>query len=93
MIPPFNSTTEKAFKEIPLTSAGRVLIENAIKNDLKYLSVFGEIKVSVIIVGPDRIDILINWFTDIGRPRVTTIKIKKAEDGDFFAMDFNDDFL
>jgi hypothetical protein len=41
----------------PLTSFGRLKIEQAIKNDLKFMSDFAEVQVQVKIIGPDKIAI------------------------------------
>lgn len=90
-----NSEVEKAFREIPLTSAGRVSIENIINQNLLFLKPLGEVKVSVKIIDTDKIDILLKWFMLDGTAKTTRIRIIKnidSDDGDFFQMDFNDDF-
>ena len=53
----FNSKTERALNTIPLTSSGRALIEQAAKDDLSYLSVVGNVNVTVSITGVDRLEI------------------------------------
>lgn len=53
----YNSKTERALNTIPLTSAGRALIEQAVKDDLSYLSAIGTVTVSVSITGVDRLEI------------------------------------
>jgi hypothetical protein len=53
----FNSKTERALNTIPLTSSGRSLIEQAVKDDLNYLSVVGKVNVTVSITGVDRLEI------------------------------------
>lgn len=53
----YNSKTERSLNIIPLTSAGRALIEQAVKDDLSYLSAIGTITVNVSITGVDRIEI------------------------------------
>lgn len=53
----FNSLTEKALDEIPLTSSGRLLIEEAIKKDLEFMRPFANVSVSTEIVATDHIRI------------------------------------
>ena len=55
----FNSLTEKTLQITPLTSSGRLIIENAIKSDLEFMAPFAEVKVTTQIISTDRIDILI----------------------------------
>ncbi len=53
----FNSKTERGINNIPLTSAGRALIEQAVKDDLNYLTAIGSVNVNVSIIGVDKIEI------------------------------------
>lgn len=53
----FNSETERVLNSTPLTSAGRVLIEEAIKKDLSFLREIADVSVSVSIISDDRIAI------------------------------------
>lgn len=55
----FNSLTEKTLQITPLTSSGRLIIENAIKSDLEFMAPFAEVTVTTQIISTDRIDILI----------------------------------
>jgi hypothetical protein len=55
----FNSETEKALHDIPLTSSGRLLIEQAIKNDLLFMRPFAEVKVQTEIIATDNLKISI----------------------------------
>lgn len=55
----FNSTLEKTLTEVALNSSGRLIIEEAVRNDLKFLNSFAEIRVSTEVTGVDRISILI----------------------------------
>ncbi len=87
-----NSTTEKAFQEIPLTSAGRVIIENSMKSDLKFMTDFGSVEISTEIVATDRLDTIIKWFLLDGTPVVSSLIFKESPEGDFFLFDFNNDF-
>jgi len=53
----FNSLTEKTLQETPLTSSGRLIIENAIKADLEFMAPFAEVTVVTEIVATDQINI------------------------------------
>jgi hypothetical protein len=55
----FNSETERLLNNVTLNSAGRLLIEETIKNDLSFLNPFARIVVEVRILSVDRISILI----------------------------------
>lgn len=88
----FNSITEKILNTTELTSGGRVVIENAIKNDLQFLSPQSKIKVTVTIVATDRINILIGISTELDGEIVITANFKRKADGDWVFEDFNDDF-
>ena len=60
----FNSETERAINTIPLTSAGRGLIENAIRKDLDFLKDFINVDVQVSITATDRIE----WLITLTKP-------------------------
>lgn len=51
----FNSITEKTLMEQPLTSAGRIRIEEAIKQDLLHMKKFADVLVQTQIVAVDKI--------------------------------------
>jgi hypothetical protein len=90
----FVSNVERFLQDTPLTSSGRVMIENAMKGSLKFMSDLGEVTVKVTIVATDRINAEFKWYTLEGIPKTYTVKYGKSEDGDFFVLDFNnDDFL
>jgi hypothetical protein len=89
----FNSTVERVINKTALTSSGRVVIENAIKNDLQFLLPQATITVSVSIVATDRLNVNIKIVLDNQNEQITIINFKKSSDGDFFIMDFNNDFL
>lgn len=59
---PYNCLTEKALIDNPLTSAGRLKIEEAIRSDLLYLNSIPDTtySISTQITAPDRLDITIN---------------------------------
>jgi phage gp46-like protein len=89
----FNSQTERVINTTALTSQGRVLIENAIKADLKFLQDLGaEVSVSVSITATDRIDVNVKIQQPAGGTRIIIINFKKKSNGDFYIFDFNDDF-
>jgi len=50
-----NSQTERILNTTSLNSAGRIRIEQTVKNDLAFLSKLGAVTVAVSIVGIDRI--------------------------------------
>jgi hypothetical protein len=83
----FNSLTEYALNNTPLTSAGRATIENAIKKDLLFLK---PSVVQVSIISDNHISALIRG--DFGETIINFIK-RSTGNGDFFFMDFNDDFF
>ncbi len=52
-----NSQTERTLMTTALTSTGRVVIENAVKADLAFMSEFADVTVAVSIVSDDRVQI------------------------------------
>ena len=91
----FNSNTERILNTTALTSVGRVKIENAIKSDLKFMSDTGiTITVVVSIVETNKISVeLTAIFPVTGNQKVAIINFIKKAGGDFFAIDFNNDFF
>jgi hypothetical protein len=80
----FNSLTERTLNNTPLTSAGRALIESAIKKDLSGLNT----AVTVQIVSTDRIDVTIkNTLAPGSEPIKKFSFTRNPITGDF---DFND---
>lgn len=55
----FNSLTERRLGDTPLTSAGRITLENAVKKDLAFMSPFAKVDVSVSIIATDQVMISI----------------------------------
>lgn len=53
----FNSQTERTLNTVVLNSAGRVIIEEAIKSDLAFMNSFAQVAVDVVIISTDRIAI------------------------------------
>lgn len=89
----FNSKTERQMDNVALTSEGRTKIEDAIKEDIKYLQDAGAvISVKVVIKSDDWIQTKIEARMPDGSESVSVIEGKKLSDGDFYIQDFNDDF-
>lgn len=55
----FNSETERTLMNTALTSAGRIVIENAVKKDLAFMSDFADVTVQVSIISTDKVRIYI----------------------------------
>ncbi len=91
----FNSNTERVLNTVVLNSAGRITIENAVKDDLRYLSDIGAtVTVSVTITGINMVSIEIRTVYSDGTRRLTIIAFgKRFKDGDFSIFDFNEDFF
>lgn len=91
----FNSETERLLSgNLALNSSGRVLLENTIKKDLKYLEALNNtITVQVKIISDDRIDAIIRMITELGDEKISVVTFKKSSDGDFWIPDFNNDFF
>lgn len=51
----FNSLTEQKLKTVALNSSGRIQIEESVKQDLKFMSDFANLKVSVSIISDDKV--------------------------------------
>jgi hypothetical protein len=87
----FNSTVERLLNTTALTSAGRLVIEQGIKEDLKFLSEQADIVPTVVIENTDRIRIDIRITIDT-QVKVVSYQFKKIADGDWVIADFNNDF-
>ena len=55
----FNSDFERLLNEVAITSASRVLMEQTITSDLRFMKEFSTVTVGVSVLGLDRIQILI----------------------------------
>lgn len=49
----FNSETERALNTVPLTSSGRVLIQQAVQKDLEFMREFADVSVEISIIATD----------------------------------------
>lgn len=54
-----NSETERSLLTTPLTSAGRIQIEQAVKKDLQFMKELAEIEVKVSIINDDVVQIFV----------------------------------
>lgn len=90
----YNSKTERLLNTAVLNSAGRVAIENAVKQDLKYLIDLGAtVTVEVLIIGVNAVKINITTIYSTGVKSITVIKFSQNKlPSDFSVMDFNEDF-
>lgn len=85
----FNSLTERTIRDTALNSAGRTKIENAIKEDVKFLNNYFTITVTVEILSDDllRIKLFLTQI-DTGREEELVINIQRTN-GDFSILDFS----
>lgn len=88
----FNSLTEHILDITPVTSAGRVIIENTIKKDLEFFKEFGKYEVEVRVISDDWIKLIVKTFQIAGDEKITIVNLKKKATGDWFISDFNNDF-
>ena len=73
----FNSNFERALRENPLNSGGLIALENAAKEDLKYLKEFGDIEINSEITGINKMVLFVN----IIEPNNQSTKLKFIWDG------------
>lgn len=81
----FNSETERMLHSVPLTSAGRLRIEGAIKKDLEFMSAWATIMVSTQIIATDRLRIAIGIKRPDNLQQREFIYIWDATKGDLLA--------
>ena len=91
----FISLTEKTLNTTALDSAGRVIIENAVIEDLKFLNTIFTIFVKVKLPNIDHVTIEITLTKiDSAQEANLIINLKKTSVGDFSIYDFDfNDFL
>lgn len=53
----FNSLTERGLIRTPITSEGRILIENLVREDLKFMEDFAVVTVVVRVISDDKLNI------------------------------------
>lgn len=89
----YNSITEKTLNTVALSSAGRLKIENAVKEDLKFLSDAGaEVNVEVSIPSTNTVQIKVEVQYNEEDQALTIITLRRNEGGDFSIVDFSTDF-
>ena len=90
----FNSNTERVLNTNELSSKGRILIQNAVNDDLKYLVALGaSVSVTVTLPGINTVKIEINTIYKNGTRSLTIITFGKSPgEGDFSVLDFNENF-
>ena len=74
----FNSETERALNTYPLTSSGRIAIENAIKTDLQVMNDYVEVTVQTQITSDDRLEASITLLKPNNLQSITLIYIWDA---------------
>lgn len=99
----FNSRTEKALKNTPLTSAGRIVIQQAVEKDVEFMKAFATIKVTVVIIDTFKVKIIVNVIQPASPDGKVPDQARafiwiwdgmtQTLDGDFDFDDFNDDFF
>lgn len=87
-----NSEFERALDKINLTSQGRTRLIETAKKDLEFMTPFAKIEVDASITATDRLDMVIKIIQKDGSTSVQIINFRKSTDGDFFLLDFNNDF-
>ena len=90
----FNSKLERTLLNTPLTSSGRTKIISALTQDLLYLKdVLGkDVLIGVSIISDNWIQIQLNIIVEKGTRVIIINYKKKIADGDFYLLDFSDDF-
>ena len=82
----YSSLTEYTLNTTPLTSAGRRIIETAINSDLSFLK---PSSVQVSILSDNVVSATVNG--DFGQ-LIFNYQLRQTTNGDFYFLDFNDDF-
>lgn len=91
----FNSLTEATLDKVAVTSEGRVQLESAMKKDVLFLSEdFGaEVTINVTIESDDRFRAKIKVILPSEEEKIIIVNFRKSAIGDFWVVDFNDDFF
>lgn len=89
----FNSETQRTLKITPLSSAGRGIIEAAVKKDLEFLSPYSDVTVSVSIPKVDTVLIKVTILWNEGKKQLTVFTFKENPvTGDYSLEDYNNDY-
>lgn len=91
----FNSLTEAILDKITVTTQGRSQLEAAMKKDIEFLSSdFGaQTTVEVSIESDDRFRARVTVLMPGENEKIIIVNFRKQSIGDFWFVDFNDDFL
>lgn len=91
----YNSKTERTLNNVALNSSGRLSIEIAVKQDLKYLSDLGAtVTVDVKLIAVNTVKINITTIYSNGVKSITVITFSRPTvNADFSFLDFNEDFF
>lgn len=81
----FNSNFERALSEVALNSAGIRVLENAVKEDLEFLTAYADINIESELIGLNRLEI----FITLQEPGQESLKIKLLWDGTRQEVIFN----
>lgn len=87
-----NSEFERALDQIALTSQGRIRLIDIAKKDLGFMTAYAKIEVDASITATDRLEMKIRIIQSDSAVTVKIINFRKSADGDFFILDFNNDF-
>jgi len=94
----FNSVLERRLDEVPVNSAGRIQLEQAIKKDLAFMQDFARVSISVTIIADDRIRIdlsvrqpeeMLARVDDVYKEYIFIWDATKRVLGDFSEFDFD----
>lgn len=88
----YNSNTERTLKTTALNPAGRIKIENAVKEDLQFMIRRGvQVTITVTLPYINTVKITVDSIYSDGERRITIITYNKktATTGDFDLRDFN----
>lgn len=91
----YNSKTERTLNTTALNSAGRIKIENAVKDDLVFLTALGvEVRVNVTLPGINMVKIEVVTIYKDGEKRITIVEYSKkgTSSGDYSLQDYNYDY-
>jgi len=91
----FNSLTEAKLDKVTVTSEGRIELETAMKKDIEFLSEdFGaQLSVDVSIESDDRFKAKVIIVVPGEDEKIIIVGFRKSATGDFWIVDFNDDFF
>lgn len=91
----FNSLTESTLDKVAVNSEGRTILESAMKKDLEYMrdDIGAEVNVNLSIISDDRWKAVVKIILPTGDEKIIIVTFRKVSVGDFWYLDFNDDFF